>query len=183
MTIEKALIFRNAASEHLYPGFFAVRKWRIWNYFRDYFPIRLIKTVDLDPTRSYLFGYHPHGIFAVGAFCSFVTDAAGFNTLFPGLTSYLLTLRCFFFYPYLREVMLFGGLSVASKENIESSSASRRRDSTNRKGRRGSDRWRSRSSLRAPGRRVNSLSQETRSSQKVPATRRRSSSVFRVWRE
>ena len=97
-----------------------MRKWRVWNYFRDYFPIRLVKTVDLDPSRSYLFGYHPHGIVSVGAFCSFVTDAAGFHDLFPGLTSHLLTLRCWFFFPLLREVLLFGGLSVASRENIDS---------------------------------------------------------------
>jgi len=103
-----------------YIGLFAVRKWRVWNYFRDYFPIRLIKTADLDPSRSYLFGYHPHGIVSVGAFCSFVTDAAGFHRLYPGLTAHLLTLRCWFFFPLLREVLLFGGLSVASRQNIDS---------------------------------------------------------------
>ena len=92
----------------------------MWNYFRDYFPIRLIKTADLDPSRSYLFGYHPHGIVSVGAFCSFVTDAGGFHDLFPGITAYLLTLRCWFFFPFLREVLLFGGLSVASRQNIDS---------------------------------------------------------------
>ncbi|ROL01445.1 2-acylglycerol O-acyltransferase 2-A [Anabarilius grahami] len=39
-----------------------VRSWRMWTYFRDYFPITLIKTVDLDPRHNYLFGFHPHGL-------------------------------------------------------------------------------------------------------------------------
>uniref|UniRef100_A0A1I8F8M5 diacylglycerol O-acyltransferase n=1 Tax=Macrostomum lignano TaxID=282301 RepID=A0A1I8F8M5_9PLAT len=28
----------------------------------DYFPIRLVKSADLDPAHNYLIGYHPHGI-------------------------------------------------------------------------------------------------------------------------
>jgi len=103
-----------------YIGFFAVRKWKIWNYFRDYFPIQMIKTCDLDPTKCYIFGYHPHGLVSIGAFCSFVTDAGGFPSAFPGLTSYLLTLRCWFYFPFLREVLLFAGLSASSRENIDS---------------------------------------------------------------
>ncbi|AWO97414.1 putative 2-acylglycerol O-acyltransferase 1-like isoform 2 [Scophthalmus maximus] len=39
-----------------------VRSWTIWDYFRDYFPIRLIKTADLDPKKNYIFGFHPHGL-------------------------------------------------------------------------------------------------------------------------
>ncbi|KAI3375939.1 hypothetical protein L3Q82_016350 [Scortum barcoo] len=38
-----------------------VRSWRVWDYFRDYFPITLVKTVDLDPKKNYIFGFHPHG--------------------------------------------------------------------------------------------------------------------------
>lgn len=33
-------------------------KW--WNYFRDYFPCKLVKEVELDPSRNYIVGYHPH---------------------------------------------------------------------------------------------------------------------------
>ncbi|KAM4714421.1 2-acylglycerol O-acyltransferase 1 isoform 2-T2 [Anableps anableps] len=39
-----------------------VRKWSVWRYFRDYFPLTLVKTVDLDPTQNYIFGFHPHGL-------------------------------------------------------------------------------------------------------------------------
>jgi 2-acylglycerol O-acyltransferase 2 len=37
------------------------RRLAIWRYFADYFPIRLTKTVNLDPKKNYVFGYHPHG--------------------------------------------------------------------------------------------------------------------------
>ncbi|XP_035987051.1 2-acylglycerol O-acyltransferase 1 isoform X2 [Fundulus heteroclitus] len=39
-----------------------VRNWTVWEYFRDYFPLTLVKTVDLDPTKNYIFGFHPHGL-------------------------------------------------------------------------------------------------------------------------
>ncbi|MEQ2252635.1 hypothetical protein ILYODFUR_023802 [Ilyodon furcidens] len=37
-----------------------VRNWTVWEYLRDYFPLTLVKTVDLDPTKNYIFGFHPH---------------------------------------------------------------------------------------------------------------------------
>ncbi|XP_034413104.1 2-acylglycerol O-acyltransferase 1 isoform X2 [Cyclopterus lumpus] len=39
-----------------------VRSWSIWDYFRDYFPLTLIKSVDLEPKKNYIFGFHPHGL-------------------------------------------------------------------------------------------------------------------------
>ncbi|KAM9414374.1 2-acylglycerol O-acyltransferase 1 isoform 2-T2 [Pholidichthys leucotaenia] len=39
-----------------------IRTWTVWDYFRDYFPLRLVKTVDLDPKKNYIFGFHPHGL-------------------------------------------------------------------------------------------------------------------------
>ncbi|XP_041820696.1 2-acylglycerol O-acyltransferase 2-A isoform X2 [Chelmon rostratus] len=39
-----------------------VRTWSVWDYFRDYFPLTLVKTVDLDPKKNYIFGFHPHGL-------------------------------------------------------------------------------------------------------------------------
>lgn len=69
-----------------------VRSLRIWNYYRDYFPITLVKTADLDPERNYIFGYHPHGVLCAGAFCNFATEATGFSKMFPGITPHLLPL-------------------------------------------------------------------------------------------
>ena len=70
-----------------------VRNLSIWRYYCNYFPMRLIKTTDLDPKKNYIFGYHPHGIFTAGVFGNFVTNGTGFNRIFPGLTPYVLTLK------------------------------------------------------------------------------------------
>ena len=46
-----------------------MRRLRLWTWFRDYFPIRIIKTADLSPEHNYIFGSHPHGIMGIGAYC------------------------------------------------------------------------------------------------------------------
>ncbi|XP_078419837.1 2-acylglycerol O-acyltransferase 1-like isoform X3 [Cetorhinus maximus] len=83
-----------------------VRKWTIWSYFRDYFPIHLVKTADLDPQYNYLFGFHPHGVLVAGAFGNFCTETTGFQKLFPGLTSYLCILPMWFKLPLYRDYIM-----------------------------------------------------------------------------
>ena len=73
-----------------------IRSLPAWRYYCDYFPIKLHKTTNLDPKKSYLFGYHPHGIISNGAFGSFATEGNGFSELFPGITPHLMTLKCKF---------------------------------------------------------------------------------------
>ncbi|KPP59985.1 2-acylglycerol O-acyltransferase 2-A-like [Scleropages formosus] len=86
-----------------------VRSWTVWKYFSDYFPITLIKTVDLDPKHNYLFGFHPHGVLVAGGFGNFCTEASGFSTLFPGLMPYLLMLPFWFRVPFFRDYIMCGG--------------------------------------------------------------------------
>ena len=93
-----------------------VRHLRVWHYFRDYFPVRLVKTCDLDPTRNYLMCISPHGVMCFGTFVNFATEATGFSALFPGLTPHLLTLQAQFVAPLMRELfMLFGSCSASAK--------------------------------------------------------------------
>jgi 2-acylglycerol O-acyltransferase 2 len=61
-----------------------MRKLTWWKYMRDFFPVKLIKTVDLSPEKTYIFGYHPHGIIGLGAWVNFITDANDFSELFKG---------------------------------------------------------------------------------------------------
>ena len=42
--------------------FLYVRHWSIWQFYRNFFPIELVKTVDLNPNKTYMFGSHPHGL-------------------------------------------------------------------------------------------------------------------------
>ena len=74
-----------------------------WRYYCEYFPLKLVKTVDLDPSRNYLFCSFPHGILSAGAFGAFATDILGFEKLFPGLNPRILTLDVHFQIPLFRE--------------------------------------------------------------------------------
>ncbi|KAF3841490.1 hypothetical protein F7725_007352 [Dissostichus mawsoni] len=96
-----------------------VRNWTVWTYFRDYFPVRLIKTHNLLPNRNYIFGYHPHGIFCFGAFCNFGTEATGFSKKFPGIKPSLATLAGNFRMPVLRDYLMSGGICPVNKNSIE----------------------------------------------------------------
>jgi 2-acylglycerol O-acyltransferase 2 len=79
---------------------------RTCRWMAGYFPIRLHKTVDLPADKSYIFGYHPHGIISLGAFCNFSTDATDFSGLFPGINLRLLTLTPNFRIPFYGFVRL-----------------------------------------------------------------------------
>lgn len=70
---------------------------------------QLIKTHNLLPSRNYIFGYHPHGIFCFGAFCNFGTEATGFSKKFPGIKPSLATLAGNFRLPVLRDYLMSGG--------------------------------------------------------------------------
>lgn len=74
--------------------FESFRYFKAWNFFRDYFPIKLVRTKRLSSERNYVFGYHPHGIMPCGAWLNFCTEATCFSELFPGITPHLLTLNC-----------------------------------------------------------------------------------------
>uniref|UniRef100_A0A1A7X4G5 Acyltransferase n=1 Tax=Iconisemion striatum TaxID=60296 RepID=A0A1A7X4G5_9TELE len=95
-----------------------LRNWTVWEYFRDYFPLTLVKTVDLDPKKNYIFGFHPHGVLVAGAFGNFCTEATGFSRLFPGLRSHLLMLPFWFRVPFFREYIMCGGLVSSSKSSL-----------------------------------------------------------------
>uniref|UniRef100_A0A8D0G6B9 Acyltransferase n=1 Tax=Sphenodon punctatus TaxID=8508 RepID=A0A8D0G6B9_SPHPU len=95
-----------------------VRNWAVWNRFRDYFPIQLVKTHNLLPSQNYIIGVHPHGILCVGAFCNFVTRSTGFCEKFPGIKPFLATLAGNFRLPVFREYLMSGGLCPVTRRAI-----------------------------------------------------------------
>jgi 2-acylglycerol O-acyltransferase 2 len=96
-----------------------MRSSKAWSLFASYFPARLHRSQQLEPTRKYVFGYHPHGIISHGAFAAFATEALGFSQLFPGITNTLLTLDSNFRLPLYREYALRMGLASVSRESCE----------------------------------------------------------------
>ncbi|KAI5783668.1 diacylglycerol acyltransferase-domain-containing protein [Geopyxis carbonaria] len=95
------------------------RSLPLWRAYAGYFPLRLHRTVPLDASKNYIFAYHPHGIISHGAFGSFVTEATGFGTLFPGIANTLLTLDSNFRIPFYREYLLALGMASVSRRSCE----------------------------------------------------------------
>ena len=56
---------------------------------RDYYPVSLVKTSELDSTRNYIFGYHPHGMIPEGLVVGFASEALHFSKTFPGIVPYI----------------------------------------------------------------------------------------------
>ena len=68
-----------------------------------------MKTHNLLTSRNYIFGYHPHGIMGLGAFCNFSTEATEVSKKVPGIRPDLATLAGNFRMPVLREYLMSGG--------------------------------------------------------------------------
>lgn len=66
-----------------------VRNNGFFRYMRDYYPVSFVKTSELDPSRNYLFGYHPHGMIPEGLTISFASEALQFSKTFPGIVPYI----------------------------------------------------------------------------------------------
>lgn len=95
-----------------------VRRWKVWKWAADYFPVTLIKTADLDPKRKYILGNHPHGVLCFGFYLAVVTDALNWDRTFHNIKRRIATLKLIFWLPLLRDVALASGAISASKESF-----------------------------------------------------------------
>lgn len=95
----------------------ALRRCVVWKYMKDYFPVSLVKTAELDPSRNYLAGFHPHGVLAAGAFLNLCTESTSFPEIFPGIRPYLMMLTVWFRAPFFRDYIMSGGLVTSDKES------------------------------------------------------------------
>lgn len=78
--------------------------------------LQLVKTAELDPSRNYIAGFHPHGVLAAGAFLNLCTESTGFTSLFPGIHSYLMMLTLWFRAPFFRDYIMSGGESLTQPQ-------------------------------------------------------------------
>uniref|UniRef100_A0A914CZ44 diacylglycerol O-acyltransferase n=1 Tax=Acrobeloides nanus TaxID=290746 RepID=A0A914CZ44_9BILA len=95
------------------------RSLGFFKYYVDYFPISLVKTTELPPENNYIIGSHPHGIFCLGAFANFATEATGFSVKFPGIKPLIVTLPSQFYFALKREINLAHGAISSYAESIE----------------------------------------------------------------
>ena len=70
--------------DHISTFFYFRPYGRLSKYFKDYFPIELIKTSDLNPDGKYLLCSHPHGTIPAGINIATATNYCGWNEKFPG---------------------------------------------------------------------------------------------------
>lgn len=98
-------------------------KWWIKCYFwwayilKDLLKLSSNKETIVPTGKRYLFGYHPHGIIAMGALAGIGTDGAGWSNVFPGIPTRLLTVVNNFYLPIYREYILSVGIASVSKES------------------------------------------------------------------
>ena len=100
----------------------AVRSAALFRYFRDYFPITLYPPeAELPADRSYILGYHPHGIISVGAVTAFASEACGWDSTMGkgGLVSHMVTLDVMFRIPLWNVVLLCCGVVDSSQACID----------------------------------------------------------------
>ncbi|KAJ3305063.1 2-acylglycerol O-acyltransferase 1 [Kappamyces sp. JEL0829] len=95
-----------------------IRYHPVWDYFRSYFPGQLIKTHDLDPSRKYIIGYHPHGVYAISLFANVVFNR-NWLTLFPGIETITCTLPANFWFPGWRDYALLLGSGTCTSGSIK----------------------------------------------------------------
>ena len=95
-----------------------VRGMQWWTHVKDYFPIQLIKTADLDPGHNYIICCHPHGVICFGSVTVFASESAGFSDKFPGIRPHVNTVEGNLWMPGFREFFLMFGAVASSKESL-----------------------------------------------------------------
>ncbi|KAF4724669.1 diacylglycerol O-acyltransferase 1 [Perkinsus olseni] len=110
-------------ARHIRPVSKFFRDSPLMKNFAKYFPVHLIRdepaSTSFSPKRSYMIGYHPHGILSIGAATAYGTDASGFDQKFPGITPRLCTLTVNTNMPFMREMILREGMIDSSARSIK----------------------------------------------------------------
>lgn len=92
------------------------KKFPIFSFFLKRLGVELVKTANLDPSKTYVFGIHPHGILPFGSLSALICgDKSGFNRLFPGVRFRFLAASFCFYIPVYRDVLLGSGVIDAAR--------------------------------------------------------------------
>ena len=103
--------FLDGSSYRLGRPWDAFRWWSGWRLGHEYVGLRVVRTAKLSPDRSYVFGWHPHGILILSRLAMY---GGVFEALFPGVETRVLGATPIFFWPGSREVSLWLGAVDAS---------------------------------------------------------------------
>lgn len=95
------------------------RRLSLFKYIRDYFPITLVKTSELDPQKNYILGYHPHGMFTEGVSIALNTEACGFGEMFPGIITHLSVHSSLLSAWLYRDILMSLGIIDVTRQSLE----------------------------------------------------------------
>jgi hypothetical protein len=95
-----------------------LKNWRIWKLYSSYFPLKLVKTAELDLSERYIFVLHPHGVLSLAVWGTFATEGLDFSSVFPGIDLKICTLMWNFLCMGSRELLLSLGMVDASKKTL-----------------------------------------------------------------
>ncbi|XP_031564445.1 2-acylglycerol O-acyltransferase 2-like [Actinia tenebrosa] len=94
-------------------------KLPLFKLMKDYYPITLEKTSELDPQKNYILGYHPHGLISEGAVVAIQSDALRFRDKFPGIEPHM-TVHSFLLKAFLyRDILMSLGFVDVSKDSLK----------------------------------------------------------------
>jgi len=97
----------------------ALKEFPLFHVIFEYFPMVLIKTSTLDSNKQYIFGYHPHGTYSFGLFCSCFPKISGWDKSFPGIKCVIAVANSLLCIPILCTIFGWLGFLPASKSSIE----------------------------------------------------------------
>ncbi|KAG6579790.1 Diacylglycerol O-acyltransferase [Phytophthora cinnamomi] len=127
---QRGLDYVSAAMVALYlPSFFsgaqktgkgkeweALRTSSVWGLMNKFLRIKIIREQELDPTKKYIFGFHPHGILVLSRIA---VSGRNFVDVFPGIKTRLLGASAMYYVPLGRELCLWMGGVDASRSTGE----------------------------------------------------------------
>jgi 2-acylglycerol O-acyltransferase 2 len=109
---------KSAITGRRWPWFVNYARYNpLWDNLSAYFKGQLVKTAELDPSRKYIFGYAPHGVYSMGLFAN-VVFSTHFLKLFPGIETLTCTLPANFWFPGWREVALAMGCASCEAPSL-----------------------------------------------------------------
>ncbi|XP_062133831.1 2-acylglycerol O-acyltransferase 2-A-like [Drosophila sulfurigaster albostrigata] len=99
-------------------GFMWNRTNPLYNVYRNYFPVSLVKTADLPPNKNYIIASFPHGILGTGICINMGLEISHWMKLFPQVRPKVGTLDQHFVIPFLRDLLRWWGLVSVSKASL-----------------------------------------------------------------
>ncbi|CEG45545.1 diacylglycerol o [Plasmopara halstedii] len=104
---------QKTATGNPWPSF---RSHHIWGLSAKFLGTKVIREQALDPSKKYIFGYHPHGIIVLSRVSTY---GGNWEKVFPGIPTRVLGASTMFYVPLGREMCLWLGGVNASRSTAD----------------------------------------------------------------